>query len=444
MTLKVKYFIFIVLLHAALGVLLFQVIEKPKILVLVAELGLILSLLVAYQLYVGFVRPVSFIKTGVDAIRDEDFNVKFVLTGSKEMDQLIVVYNQMIDNIRKERVHLKEQHYFLNKLIQASPNGVIVLNHNQEIAEINPLARKLLLLPEYQDSNDYMDHSIVNQVIHIEPGASKILSNQGIQKIKCEASEFIHRGFKRKFILLQEMSKEILETEKQAYGQVVRMMAHEVNNSIGAVNSILSSVSDMQLELKSLEAQEIIEALEVAIDRNAKLNQFMKNFASVVRLPAPSFEIIDLKRIVKSIARLMEPLAEEHHIQLDVQLPPDAIMIHADPHQIEQVLVNVLKNGIEAIVYDGKIQLQVLENGVLRIRNNGQKIPKAMEAQLFSPFFSTKKNGQGIGLTLVKEILINHQTSFSLKTEEDGWTTFQIGFKGVSKDLVGFLYFHKN
>jgi signal transduction histidine kinase len=206
------------------------------------------------------------------------------------------------------------------------------------------------------------------------------------------------------------------------------MMAHEVNNSIGAINSILESVTELYRSENKEEEQEVKEALNIAIQRNQGLNQFMKNFASVVRLPEPHKENIALNSFVKDIARLMEAQAKEKGASLQLILSDKNPSIQADRRQMEQALVNIIKNAVEALDESpGLIRITVQDNPLaLVVEDNGRGISPEHAEKLFSPFFSTKADGQGIGLTLVREILINHGARFSLKTGKEGWTAFRI------------------
>jgi signal transduction histidine kinase len=164
-------------------------------------------------------------------------------------------------------------------------------------------------------------------------------------------------------------------------------------------------------------------AVRVAIDRNDRLNQFMRRFADVVRLPAPNPVSTDVRGLVVDVVQLMQPQAIERGVSLTAHLPDSPVEQPIDVAQMEQVLVNVVKNAFEAC-RAGQVVEVVLNQQALLIRDNGQPIPQSVSANLFNPFFSTKATGQGIGLTLTREILLNHGITFSLGSEPDGWTVF--------------------
>ncbi len=430
MTTSVRYILYSLAVHGLITYLCYCYFKDQAGYFIASEIGILLSFLSSLWLLQQFMRPIRLMHTGVDAIRDQDFNVKFVKTGSLEMDKLVDVYNEMIDNIRTERTQLEEQHYFLQKLIQASPVGIIILDYDGRITEINPRARKMLNLEELvlQTMIDDTDHPILQKINEIAPEQSVIIPGQGLEKFKCEASHFIHRGFHRKFVLVQELSKEILAAEKKAYGKVIRMMAHEVNNSIGAINSILDSILDIQREEVNW-TEDLSESLQVAIDRNQNLNQFMKNFADVVKLPAPNLETASLQKTIYRIASLMEHQARDRKVSFTFELPQKEVWARIDQQQIEQALVNIVKNALESVPEEGTIRFQVQPSPAsISIVDNGAGIDPEISDKLFSPFFSTKAHGQGVGLTLVREILANHQAQFSLKTNEDQWTEFRMEF----------------
>lgn len=431
MTLRFKYFLFISVLHLALATLSYLLLEKQRVFFIGVEVLVIISLIISFRIYRSFIRPIKLMQQGTDAILDKDFNITFTKTGSLEMDHLIGVYNAMIHKIREERVTLKEQHYFLEKLINASPGGIIILNFNKEVDSMNPAALKML------EANDSMiglninesGHPLLQAILHIPSGESKIITIDGWRKYKCHVSDFIHQGFNRSFLLIEELSNEILVTEKRAYGKVIRMMAHEVNNSIGAVNSILHSLRDIEQEDTEEESEEIMEVLDTAIGRNDRLNLFMKNFADVIRLPQARMELLDVNHLVRKTADFMSLLAEKKNIKLHYDFCEADIKVQLDQAQIEQVLINIIKNASESIDNGGKITF-ITSNSPkqLIIEDDGNGISKEHEEHLFKPFYSTKPDGQGIGLTLIKEILHQHDITFSLKTIKEGKTQFKMIF----------------
>lgn len=427
MKLRTKYLLFVIIVHSVTLVLSFIIFRNNKLLFLVSELFILVSAVISWQLYRDLIRPLNLLKTGVDAIKERDFNIKFLQTGKYEMDQLIGVYNQMIDQLRYERTQQEQQHFFLEKLIQTSPTGIIILDYDGNIQQVNPKALLLLKLDFagiIGKSLQTLEHPVLTEISKLESGQSKTVALNGLETYKIQKSHFIDRGFPRYFVMIEELTIEILAAEKKTYGKVIRMMAHEVNNTIGPVNSILQSA------LRAKQNTEAIDnALQVAVDRNNNLNLFMRNFADVVRLPVPNIKSIDLRNVLNGVIRLMELKAGEKYIHFELHIPTHPFLIPGDEQQLEQVLINIIKNAIESIEEKGTITV-TLQNSPrqLIISDTGKGIDPYIAGQLFSPFFSSKREGQGVGLTIVREILVNHGFSFSLKTVTSGLTEFRIDF----------------
>ncbi|WP_159466967.1 PAS domain-containing sensor histidine kinase [Dyadobacter sp. 3J3] len=425
-SLRLRYIIFIGILHAVLILMIFILLREKKIFFIASEVLILISIFISIQIYRDFLRPIEFVRSGIEAIKDQDFSIKFVQTGKSEIDILIEVYNLMIDQLREERIKLNEQHFFLEKLIEASPIAILIMDFDEKIASINEKTKKLF----QKNTNswrgkrlDELDLALFAQLTDLQDGESRTIKINSVETYKVQRSHFMDQGFRRSFLMIEELTTDILESEKKAYGKVIRMMAHEVNNTLGATDSILQTTRNYLAEDSFLDLRE---ALGVASDRNKKLAIFMRNFADVVRLPAPFKEPTDVKELLKSVGLFMRLSAEQRGITLEIKTetePP--FLVSLDAGQMEQVFVNVIKNAIEACKRGDSIQLQILDDSIL-IKNNGEPIGEETATQLFNPFFSTKRDGQGIGLTLTKEILLNHGFSFSLMSGNDGWTVFEI------------------
>ena len=432
MSLKLKYTVFILIIHAIIGYLLYlQVwnkIAKPWIFAI--ELGMLLSLYLSYLLYRQFIQPVELMSSGADALEDKDFQVKFLETGSQEMDKLIGVYNQMIDNLREERTESQEKHFFMEQVLETSISAIILLDFDGKIDYVNPKVTAWFGKRNYKGKTlAEIPHSLFEYLAKMPTVLSQTVQPAGLsRRFRIESSEFIDQGFKRRFIVIEDISEEILEAEKRAYEKVIRMMAHEVNNSIGAINSIIQSTIDFEEEEPREFGEDIVYSLKVAKERNDNLNLFMRNFADIIRLPEPSKEHVSLREVVSKAAQLMRPDAQKQGVDINLNFAKEDLFINIDTSQFEQVLVNVIKNAKEAIGENGEIQIISSTNlKSLIIRDNGRGITPEQSEKLFSPFYSNKADGQGIGLTLTREILSNHGFEFSLQTENNH-TDFTIFF----------------
>ncbi len=432
MKLRTKYILFVVIIHLVALVLTYFIFNDNKIWFIVSEVFVIISIVISIRLYNQLIRPIKTLMQGVDAIKDRDFNVKFLSTGKHEIDQLTDVYNQMMDELRTERTRQEQQHFFLEKLIFTSPTGIVVLDFDDNVQQVNPKALQILGVEAGDILNypvDKLQHVLLQQIKHLKSGENIVVKPDGINTYKLQKSHFIDRGFSRHFIMIEDLTAEILAAEKNVYGKVIRMMAHEVNNTVGPVNSIMQSALKTDKLWESHQFNILKDALQVAVDRNHNLNFFMRNFADLVKLPAANKKPVNLHQLVDSVSKLMEIKAKEKEIEFEFQLATGSFNIMADEQQMEQVLINIVKNAVEAIDKKGTIIFKTTAaKKSLVISDTGIGISAEQTANLFSPFFSTKKDGQGIGLTLVREILVNHGFEFSLKTITNKKTEFTIMF----------------
>ncbi|MHC2991338.1 histidine kinase [Pontibacter sp. HJ8] len=430
MSLRTKFILFAVVVHGLLAAMAYFLLKENKLLFLGMELLVLASVVITVQLYNAFFKPLNLIRAGIETIRDKDFSTKFVRVGQPELDELVDVYNRMIDQLRRERIAQAEKHYLLEKIILASPAGIILLDFDNSIENINPAAERYLNLPAQELTGKplaRLPEAWARELAQVQPGQPHTFRMNGIRTYRAHRAHFIDRGFQRSFILIEELTEAIIKNERQAYEKVIRMMSHEVNNSTGAINSILDSVQFYTPQIDEAHREDFTYALQVAIDRNANLSKFMANFADVVRLPAPVKKPVQVQALLQRLERLLQPQLEKRRIQLCLQAPAEPLVIPMDEQQMEQVLLNILKNAMEAVKQEGHIWVELEQQPLrLTITDDGEGIPEHVRPQLFTPFFSTKESGQGIGLTVIREILFSHGFTFSLDTDPQGHTSFSI------------------
>lgn len=412
MKLKTKALLFLIFLHLLLLGFSFLLLERSIYLFAAAEAGTFLSAFFSIRLYNQLVRPLNLISTGIATMEERAFNIKFRKTGLREWDELIGLYNRMIETLKNEQVKLEERNLLLGKLIEASPSAIFLLDEKKHITMSNPSGKKMFL-------------SLPEPLIELGEDESLVIQWKG-KTYTCYKSSFLDKGFKHFFIIAIEMTEVIRKKEKNAYGKVIRMMSHEIGNSSGAVNSIIESTVKFIKQSEKADGETYVEALEAASLRNRNLNHFMNRFADVVRIPDPQLEICDLHELIASVLPLFQKRYPQ--VQMETDLSIERLHIKMDKSQMEQVLINIIGNAIEAMDGKGKlyIRTRISPERSLEIIDSGPGLTDEAKNKLFTPFFSTKKDGQGIGLTLTKEILSNHRFEFNLQSDER--TVFTIYF----------------
>lgn len=434
MSLRLKFILYLILIHLLFAGVAIYLLLQQRLWLLAVEAVFALSLISGLKLIQHLFGTLDLINTGAQFISDSDFTSRFREVGQPEMDRLIQVYNRMVDHLREERTRLQEQHYFLDKILTASPSGVITLDFDEHIAMVNPSAARMLQAAKDELIGQKLAElktPFTAELSELEPGESKVIPLLGRRRVKCQKSQFLDRGFPRHFILMEELTEELRQSEKAAYEKLIRLMSHEVNNTVGASNSLLYSCLNYTGQLNEEDRQDFETALRVAISRTHQLNEFMRGFADVVRLPPPKLHPCDAQGLLEDIALLLRAESERREITWVWEIESLLDPIPMDRGQMEQAFVNILKNAMEAIGERGQIKIRLGQRGgrgFVMIEDTGGGFTPEVRAHLFTPFFSTKANGQGIGLTLVQEILDQHQFEFSLEGEPGQPTQFTIYF----------------
>lgn len=412
MTLRAKFIIYLVAVHLALaGIASFVLFQKPLFLFVIEGL-LIASILIGWRLVNALFVPLDLIRTGAELISERDFTSHFAAVGQPEMDALVSVYNRMIDRLRDERLSAEERHQFLQRLVEASPSGIVICDFDANVEQMNPAARRMAT-PELLDA-----------ITPMQAGESKMITGDHGRRLKVWRAEFRDRGFAKSFFLIEELTDELRLSEKAAYEKMIRMMSHEVNNSVGAVRSLLESSLRYAPQIGEKDRDDFVHALTIASSRIDALNQFMRGFADVVRIPPPRRAPVPVAELIGEIVALLKPELDRRQIALQTSMNGE-MTADIDRYQFEQVIVNILRNAMEAVDRDGRIDI-ALRDGVLTISDSGPGIAADVHSDLFTPFFTTKRDGRGLGLSVVQEILTNHGAAFWLQNRKEGGAEFGI------------------
>lgn len=379
--------------------------------------------------YNKIVKPMHTIGNGMELLREQDFSSRLSPVGQHEADRIVNIFNRMMDQLKNERLRLREQNHFLDLLIQASPMGVIITDLDGNISQANPMAIKMLGIHLESLLNkpiEKIDSPLASELAALSKEETRVVRLNNANIYRCTFTFFIDRGFQHPFYLIERMTDEVIRAEKKAYEKVIRMIAHEVNNTTAGITSTLDTVEQALATEKDME--EICDVMHVCTERCFSMSKFITRFADVVKIPEPLLSRNSLNETATTCVRFMEGLCNDHHIQLTLQCAPDVGDVNLDTSLFEQVLVNIIKNAVESIGQDGEIRITTTAPASLEVADNGPGISKETEEKLFSPFFSTKPHGQGIGLIFIREVLNRHGCTFSLRTYNDGWTRFRISF----------------
>ncbi len=393
---------------------------------------LVVNLLLLVPLYRMLVKPMRSLSNGVDLLRGQDFSSRLAHVGQYEADRIVDMFNGMMTALKEERLRVREQNHFLDLLIGESPMGILILGDKGYIDTSN------------QAAADFMGYKSVRELVgttlaDCDSQLGRVLSRMEDDETltvrlndsmiyRCSKFSFMDKGYRHPFILIERLTEEVMKAEKKSYEKVIRVIAHEVNNTMGGIRSIIDTVGDVIAD-DSMDTA-MADALDVCRQRCTSLSQFITNFANVVKIPEATLVRTDLNVVVSASKVLLESMCVKNDIKFSLNLSADPIEVELDSVLFEQALINIVKNAVESIGSRGEVAISTqLQPPAIVVADNGAGISDDAAEKLFSPFFSTKNNGQGIGLMFISEVLHKHGCKFSLETCSDGITRFSIFFK---------------
>jgi len=403
---KLKYyFLLLVLAIVALTtVALYGTFQSHPRLFYVTEGFVVVLLFYLWFFYQKTLRPYDTLVSGIELVRDLDLTTRLSPTGQPETDIIVQTFNDLLVRLRSEHLSLEEQYTFLSLLINASPMGIVQCDIDGNITSMNPAAKQM------------MSPSVEEAMRKLPLGEETTIRLPGEPRLfRINHLSFPDRGFQHPFYLIESMTDEVRRAEKAAYERVIRMIAHEVNNSVaGIVGQIQNSKSKIQND---------------SAERLKSLTEFVTRIAQVVKIPKPQLQLCDLSEEVDACRPFLESLCTAANVRLEFRLTEEATPVRLDTVLFQQVLINIVKNSIESIKEKGGHVVITTAPTHLIITDNGKGISPEVADNLFTPFFSTKPQGQGLGLLLIRDILTAHGCTFSLLTDpNDNLTRFSIQF----------------
>lgn len=462
MTLRQRLTAYLIGLHVAFFALVLMLYRQKPLVVVGAEAFLLASLAFAIFLLGRALQPLDYARRFQELLQDQNYAARLQQAPNDELAGIVSLFNGMLDALYQERLKLGEQRGFLDRLLEATPSAVVAFDFDGRISLINPSASSLLGLasPEGKTLADWAQGlgafvdgldtagrkrslDLLAQLDALPLGESRLLTDADGRRYRCQRSHFFDRGFARHFLLIEELTEELESSEKATYEKLVRVLAHEVNNTVAATGSVLDSLLYYQPQLTVADSIDFSTAIEAVKRRNASLGEFIERFTRVVKMPAANPRPSDVREMVEDIVRLYREPCRGRGIAVEWTRCDVVPFLPLDRNLMEQALLNIVKNAMEAV--DATLKESGLESGTIhlelaqepeRIRlsviDSGDRLGDVPAGQIFTPFFTTKKGGQGIGLLFVREVLNRHGLPYRLAATGQGETRFDIWFPALA------------
>lgn len=440
-------------LHLLLFALVFVLLRGQPLLFIALELALVLSFVLGLRLLRRALEPFGYTQRLRELLQDQDYAARLRPDGNDELDQLVEQFNGLLASLHAERLKLGEQQGFLDRLLAATPSAVIVFDFDGRISLMNPSAQALLrldqpagrplsawlddgaaLAPGATPAQQARSRQLLQQLDQLPDGASAMLSDPDGRRYRGQRGHFHDRGFARQFLLVDELTEELQSSERATYEKLVRVLGHEVNNTVAATGSVLDSLLFYRGQLAATDGEDFATAIAAVKRRNTSLGEFIERFTHVAKLPAPELRPCRVQDVAEDILWLYREPCRSRGIAIGWRRCDDIAALPLDRQLLEQALQNLVKNAMEAAESGlharggaAYVELELAREGAavrLSVIDSGAGLDKVPASQLFTPFFSTKRGGQGIGLLLVREVLMRHGFSYRLAANPAGETSF--------------------
>jgi two-component system, NtrC family, nitrogen regulation sensor histidine kinase NtrY len=414
--------------------------------------GIIFFAISAYQvkLLIEYLdRSNTNIASFLDSIEFDDLSYSFkTKSDDPSVVRLHKELNEVLLKLRNSRREKDSEFLFYRNIVMHVGIGLIVFKENGKIEIMNSAARKLLKINRADVITDLevVSPGLVGAFQKLKTGGRELLRlkiGEELVQLSIYAIELTLRGENVKLVSLQNIQSELDEKEMEAWQNLVRVLTHEIMNSVTPISS-LAGIVEEEIKpftgridgamLTSDQLGDIHLSLQTISKRSEGLIQFVKEFRSLTSVPKPRPASINVSELLEELSILHRKELTENNIKISTSVYPEDLTISADKNQIEQVLINLLKNAIQAFEEQEEkhIELKAFVNeksrAIISIADNGTGIdPEAME-KIFIPFFTTKKNGSGIGLSLSRQIMRQHQGTLTVKSTVGKGTEFIMRF----------------
>jgi nitrogen fixation/metabolism regulation signal transduction histidine kinase len=382
----------------------------------------------------------------VQSIHYRDFSRHFdVRRAPSELKPLREGFNDINSTFKSISRERETQYQYLQKILELVDTGI--LSYEIETGEtgwINEAFKKLLGVPYLKTINslEKREPELYREISAIKPGDSKLVSmtrNQQLVKILITASVLRSDGKVSKLVAFQNVSEALDETESKAWQKLLNVMTHEIMNSVAPISSLADTLKNrlQSPEIANSPVSAHLEDLELGIDtikrRSEGLLKFTESYRSLNKITKLDLTKILVRNLFEDLNSLMRPTLEKKNIELEIILRDPTLAIEADINLIEQVLINLVVNAIEAVKDREEpniiLSAEIQNNKTLvKVTDNGLGIPPELLDKIFIPFFSTRKTGSGIGLSLCKQIMLLHKGNIQVQSAEGVGSSFVMQF----------------
>jgi nitrogen fixation/metabolism regulation signal transduction histidine kinase len=437
----------IAFLAASLLLLAFTIFDEWGVFMI----SLLLILVIFQIIYLLRYSESSFqkVRTFLDNIKQDKYSQLYpVKFDGTETDDLHIEFNAILAKLKEDQAEKEANFQYFRSVFKHLSIGLITFGENGQIQIINTAAKRILNVENLVNITEIegINKELHLAIHHLKTGGSeliKIAHPDGIMQLSVYVIELLMRGEKFKLVSLQNIQSELEEKEMEAWQNLVKILTHEIMNSIAPISSLAGTIKDdLEKKIDSIseltpqDLEDYLMGISTIEKRSQGLTSFVSDFRSLAHIPAPKFSSIAIGKLFDQLEILLQHQLESGKITLNKVLDPKELILFGDQTQIEQVLINLTQNAIHALEESEEkvitLHAYIDEAGkiILEISDTGKGIEEEALSKIFIPFFTTKKKGSGIGLSLSKQIMRRHKGNIQVQSSPGEGTTFKLIFNG--------------
>ena len=381
----------------------------------------------------------------LNSIKYEDFSQTYVGEGlGSSFDDLKLAFNNINEHYRKTRAEKEENYQYLQTVIKHIGIALIAYDLKGNVELINSPAKQLFGVTELKNIESLKSFSeeLLKTLFNIKSRTRELVqvqNNDELLQLSIYATKFRLRQKEYILVSIQDIQSELESAEMKAWQSLIRVLTHEIMNSITPISSLAATVSnilsDGKQELKGeIDLEDIKESIQTIHGRSKGLLEFVNKYRDLTNIPEPKFKIVPVTNIFSNVQKLMQKELQDEKITFVQKIDPDSLKLTADSTLIEQVIINLIINALNAVANteNGSIkltgQLNSTGRALIQVEDNGSGMSSDIRDKIFIPFFTTKKEGSGIGLSLSRQIMRAHGGGITVHSEVNQGTTITLKF----------------
>jgi two-component system, NtrC family, nitrogen regulation sensor histidine kinase NtrY len=436
----------VILLLASITAAAFCIVEHRYTLLIFIGLILVLQILN----FIQFINKTNTeLSQFIEAVQYRDFSLQFTEKNAPvSVRQLRRAFNQINSTFKQLSSEREEQYQYLQKILELVDTGILSYDKEGEVGWINEAFKRMMNVPYLRNisSLEKRDESVYQAIMSLKNGDSQLVKINHKQVLLAKTT-FLNENIETNLIAFQNVNEAIEDTEAQAYQKLLRVMTHEIMNSVAPIASLAETMEGTVKKVKegekrergtNSEKDELMADISLGIStirkRSENLLKFADTYRQLAKVSMTSFSEFYVRDLFEGVEILLENQIEQKNIEFDVVIKDFELKIEGDMVLIEQVLINLIINAIDAVKTQQKpsITLSAFRNNqeqiIIEVRDNGVGMSDELLDKIFVPFFTSKVNGSGIGLSLSKQIMALHKGAITVNSVEGKGTAFRLSF----------------